>query len=467
MRLLKDDRGQVLLVVALMMSILILAAGLAVDSGNAFVTRARITKAVDAATLAGMKTLSQGQSTATTIATHIFNANYGPGAPTPTISFPTDSYGQQQVRVTASATVPTTLAKLRFPFWTVADAAVATRGKLVMALVLDNTGSLTTNNGAVAVKTAVPIFINGFDDTQDRVSLITFGKKVGSTVYTGSTVNFAMGQPFKSTINADVGALNAGGGTFGTGGTYVAGYGPPIALADKQIASVPIISGANTVRVMVYFTDGLVNAVQDTFKCYTSSTAYTNVLVNYGGFDKGSGGFDNWVHTFQATDGSDWCSTSGTTYNCTTDSQGNSNNIAIAYKSGSSPGNLCQNPYGTAHYVKTFPSQQYGVQTTISRTNVTAEAQYRALQSVNAMRAETPGVYIFTIGLGNSVDATTQTFLKEVANDPSAPTFNSSLPIGQFFYVKDCSGTNQSLCTSELTTALQLIQSKILLRLTQ
>src|SRR5262249_31954592 len=159
--------------------------------------------------------------------------------------------------------------------WTVADTAVATRGKLVMALVLDNTGSLTTNGGATAVKNAVPTFVSYFDDTQDHASLITFGKKVGSTTYTESTVNFAMATNFKSTINSDVSGLSAGGGTFGTGGTYVAGYGPPIALADNQIASVPITGGANIVRVMVYFTDGLVNALQDSFTCYTDSTHTT------------------------------------------------------------------------------------------------------------------------------------------------------------------------------------------------
>ncbi len=98
MSFLNDKRGQVLLVVALMASILVLAVALAVDSGNAFVTKARITKAVDAACLAGMKNLAQGQSTAGTIATHMFNANYGAGAPTPTITFPLDAYGDQQVQ---------------------------------------------------------------------------------------------------------------------------------------------------------------------------------------------------------------------------------------------------------------------------------------------------------------------------------------------------------------------------------
>jgi Flp pilus assembly protein TadG len=448
MRLLKDDRGQVLLVVALMMSILVLAAALAVDSGNAFVTKARLTKSVDAACLAGMKSLSEGQSTATTIATHIFNANYGAGAPTPDITFPTNANGEQQVKVSATTNVPTTLGRLRMPFWTVADTAVATRGKLVMALVLDNTGSLNSNGGGTAVKKAVPIFINGFDDNLDKVALVTFGKTVGSTTYTQSTVNATMAQPFKATVNADVAALKPGGGTFGTGGTYVSGYGPPIALADAQIASVPIISGANVVRVMVYFTDGLVNAVQDSFKCYTSSTAYTNVLVNYGGYDSGTT-----VHTFQASDGADWCASD----NCL-----KNGNIGIAYKAPGTTSNLCQNPWGT--YVSKFNAGKSKTATVISRANVTTEAQYRALVEASQMRVETPGVYIFTIGLGTGVTTSTQTFLKQMANDPGSPTFDSTLPVGQFFYIQDCSTTD---CAGQLTTALQIIKSKILLRLTQ
>jgi Flp pilus assembly protein TadG len=461
MSFLKDKRGQVILIIALMMPILILAAALALDSGNAFVTKSRLTKSVDAACLAGMKNLAQGQSTANTIATHIFNANYGAGAPTPTITFPTDAYGDQQVHVVASTNVQTTFAKLLFPTWKVADAATATRGKLVMALVLDNTGSLLNNGGAAAVKNAVPTFVNYFDDTNDNVSLITFGKTMSGNTYTTSTVNFAMATNFKSTITADINGLSPGGGTFGTGGTYVSSYGPPIALADNQIASVPVVSGANTVRVMVYFTDGLVNALQDTFTCYTDATHTTQVLVNYGGYDAPASGFGNLVDTFQASTGTDWCtSTSGAYGHCTTDGATNSNSIGIAYKSGSSPGNLCQNPFGTSHYVTNFPA--HGGQTTISRANITTEAQYRALQSANAMRAENPGIFVFTIGLGT--DTSTQTFLKQVANDPASPTYNANLPQGEFFAIGDCTKVN---CTAQMETAFQIIAAKVLLRLTE
>ncbi len=457
MSFLSDKRGQVLLVIALMGSILVLAVALAVDSGNAFVTKARITKAVDAACLSGMKNLAQGQSTASTIANHIFNANYGAGAPTPTITFPTDAYGDQQVQVSATANVPTTFARLLFPSWKVADEATATRGRLVMALVLDNSGSLTSNGGKTAVQKSVPVFVNLFDDSQDYVSLITFGSN--------SNIKFTMAHNFKTTVTNDVKALVPGGGTFGSGGTYVATDGPPITLANNQINTISVLAGQNIVRVMVYFTDGLVNTIQDTFTCYNSTTKKNvSAFVNYGGFDNNP--VTNRVDVFNPPDGTDWCpGDSGTNKgiswgSCTTGDSGctNTGNPAcrIVYDSSH---DVCQDSAG--HYITTFPSQNSGTPN-INRANVTTEAQYRALQSAKAMQAETPGVIIFTIGLGT--DTSTQTFLKQVANDPGSPTYNASLPQGEFFYIGDCSKVD---CTAEMETAFQQIAAKVLLRLTE
>ncbi len=298
--------------------------------------------------------------------------------------------------------MPTTFAKLLFPTWKVADEATATRGRLVMAVVLDNSGSLNSNGGKTAVQKAVPTFVNLFDDTQDYVSLITFGSN--------SSIKFAMAHTFKTTVNNDVKALVPGGGTFGSGGTYVATDGPPITLANNQINSIPVLAGQNIVRVMVYFTDGLVNTIQDTFTCYNSTTKKNvSAFVNYGGFDNSNP--TNRVDVFNPPDGTDWCpGGSGSGWGaCTSADSGctNTGNPAcrIVYDS---VGDVCKDSGGS--YITTFPSQHTGTPN-INRANVTTEAQYRALQSANAMRAETPGVIIFTIGLGT--DTSTQTFLKQ------------------------------------------------------
>ena len=100
------------------------------------------------------------------------------------------------------------------------------------------------------------------------------------------------------------------------------------------------------------------------------------------------------------------------------------------------------------------------------QSSVTAEAQYRARVTATALRTESPiATYIYIIGLGSGVSATTQAFLGELANDPAYPaTYKSSQPAGLFLYVPNCPSAT---CTTDLNIAFQTIASKILLRLTQ
>lgn len=144
----KNERGQILLMQALVFPILILFTGLAIDVGLLYVTRAKLSSAVDAGCLTGMKNLSLGQATATTLATHIFNANFGANPPKPTITFPTDQYGDLQVKIVATATVNTLFMRFipRYATVNVTDTAISTRGKLVMSLVLDRSGSMDNNH---------------------------------------------------------------------------------------------------------------------------------------------------------------------------------------------------------------------------------------------------------------------------------------------------------------------------------
>jgi Flp pilus assembly protein TadG len=447
MRLAKEESGQIFILFAISLLALILFVGLAVDVGMAYITKAALSKAVDAACLTGMKNLPQGQTTATTLAKHIFNANFGSNPPIPTVTFPTDSYGDQQVKVTATASVPTFFAQTLFLFWNVSDTAVATRGKLVMGLILDRSGSMSSDGGKTALQAAVPIFINDFNNSVDEVSLISFAS--------GSSVDFAINTSFQTPIKNAVSSMNFTGGTFGTGSgsnPFVASDGPPLTLADNQITSVPILQGQNVTRVAVYFTDGLMNEVQDTFNCPSA------VLINYGGYDVSSTDTTTTPDFFAPSSGTDWGTVSG--------SAGSSG--ALPYDSSR---DYCKY---NGNYVTTFYSQKYAAQKAFKQSYVTAESQYRAQQTANSMRSETPGTYIYIIGLG-CVFATgasncapsgqnPTTFLQTLANDPSGPNFNKNAIPGLFLAVPDCPSTT---CTAELNTAFQTIAAKILLRLTQ
>jgi len=431
MRFVKEERGQVVVVVAGGTLILLLLMGLAIDSGMAYIMKAKLSKAVDAAALTGMKNLWQGQATARTLATHIFNANFGPNPPVPTITFPVDANGNQQVSVSATTTVPTFFAQRFLQLWHVSNTAVATRGTLIMALILDRSGSMSSNGGGAALKNAVPNFVNYFNNTVDHVAMVSYASH--------ASVDFPIATNFQTPITNAVNAMTFTGGTFGTGGTYVKTSGPPLTLADNQISSVPVVSGSNTVRVVVYFTDGLMNTVQDQFTCYTSATKTITPYINFGGFDSGTQ-VDSLDPTSETILG------------------GPANTLYYA------SGMVCQNPWGTN--VSKFFSQATGTQVAINQTNVTTDSQFRAIQTATAMRSsEDPPNVFYVIGLGNQISSSTSTknFLGHLANDPSYPGYNSTLPAGQLFVVPDCPS---STCTAELNAAFQIIASKILLRLT-
>src|SRR5271167_4631955 len=92
-------------------------------------------------------------------------------------------------------------------------------------------------------------------------------------------------------VTTAVGLLNFSGGTFGTGaGTNpcnaapcIATDGPPLSMADYQNSTVSYVQET---KVVVYFTDGLMNTIQDTFNCTNNPPGPT--LYNYGGYDSGT-----------------------------------------------------------------------------------------------------------------------------------------------------------------------------------
>jgi hypothetical protein len=222
-------------------------------------------------------------------------------------------------------------------------------------------------------------------------------------------------------------------------------------LADVQNNSVA--TGQNQTKVVMYFTDGLMNTIQDTFHCGGVGNN-TLTLLNYGGLDASEmsqcpGGLIlDPTQAFNVLGCAD--PTNGFTYDKV---------------------NVCKDATGKA--VTKFPSQQLGKQVTFSQTAITPETQWRAIKTANTMRSESPvPTLVFVIGLGSAVSGSvpTEAFLSTLANDPTGPSkyagavYNSSLPAGLFLVVPDCPS---SACTQELTTAFQTIASKILLRLTQ
>ena len=213
------QHGQILPLFAVLLPILIIFIGLAIDLGFAYLTKATLSKAVDAACLSGVRNLPLGRAQSEVIAKSAFALNYGvPGrettAPVPVVAFSLDGDGNTLVNVDATTTINTFFIRI-LPQWKTLDVsahAQATRAPLVMSLIADRSGSMTGNGGGVALKVALPNFVDDFDDIEDRVALISFA----STETAEAPMKQAPGN-FKSTIKSKTSALKFDGGTFGPG----------------------------------------------------------------------------------------------------------------------------------------------------------------------------------------------------------------------------------------------------------
>jgi len=247
--------GFALMYMAAALTLFCLATGLAVDSGRAYVVKAQLSKAVDGAALAAARNLNTGNPSLE--AAKIFRANFPVGYFGTSSS--TDPYtdpnffsthvvgatGVNVVNVTASAIVPTTFMKLGgFSQVTVTSSGEAQRRLVDLSLVLDVSGSIGAQWSQVRL--AAQAFVNSFDATQDRLSLLFYGDA-------GRVLDMMpAGRGFdKAGMIAHIPATLPGGSTAMVEGLY---------RGWDELRSVPI-SSRSGLRVIVLFTDGASNSV--------------------------------------------------------------------------------------------------------------------------------------------------------------------------------------------------------------
>jgi hypothetical protein len=293
----------------------------------------------------------------------------------------------------------------------VSDSAESTRGKLVMTMVLDRSGSMGNNGGGTALKSAGPVFVGFFSDSSDEIAMTSFASN--------ATLNLVMNYNFTTPIKNAITALTFTGATFGLGG---------LTLAKTQEDNYIVQPGQNVVKVVVYFTDGYVNTIQQSLSCNGTLTLY-----NFGGYDSGSS-----VGFFNPTTGVQIYSYDGSSKWYTCDANGCST----------------QTTTSCLRNVAGFKSAIDG-----KTKSFTPDAKFQSLQIATAMRTE--GIYIYALGLGTSID---QTFLQQIANDPASSTYSLTEPQGLAGFAASCPS---SQCTMQLQQIFQTIAAKILLRLSQ
>ena len=144
----QNEDGTAIVLLGFAVFVLVGAAGLAFDAGRGYMLNARLSQAVDAAALAGGRSLSiGGGGDYEAVIKKYFNANLPDGymgaeVPEPVITLSTEG---DEIEVVATAMVPTTLMRvLGAQTMNIAARAVVHRAVkgMEVALVLDNSGSM-------------------------------------------------------------------------------------------------------------------------------------------------------------------------------------------------------------------------------------------------------------------------------------------------------------------------------------
>ena len=242
-----NERGAVLVFVAVLIVILVGMTGLALDAGRGYLTRIHLARAVDAGVLAGARSLRSGQSAARQQALAVAATNgVTAGDSTSTaLSFGVNERGENTVSMTASRVVPTTFMRVLGPTkLDVRVSATAAVPPIDLVLVLDQSGSLGRAGVFGDLQAAAKSFVRHFSDNLDQLSLVSFQLR--------ATNRFSLSHRFTHPIENEIDRLRSAGDT---------NVGEGLRLALQQLQSPAARPSAP--KAVVFFTDGRPTAFRD------------------------------------------------------------------------------------------------------------------------------------------------------------------------------------------------------------
>jgi len=252
-----DCKGQVMVTVGIVLVVLVTLTGLAIDSGRAYSVKAKLNAALDAAGIAAARAVADGDDEARAAALTFFNSNYPtdymesapvfcPPGGNPTITTDPNT-GDTAITVWATADMPTLFMRIiGQDNVDVAANTTATRRAVDLAFVVDNTGSIGSDGPNVRARSID--FVYEFHPNFDRLALIkyAFGTEV--------PVKFTSDRGFDiDNVESEINAFNFTGGTNCAEAFWNA----------KHLLN--IVNNPASLRVIVFFTDGVTNTFASTF----------------------------------------------------------------------------------------------------------------------------------------------------------------------------------------------------------
>jgi Flp pilus assembly protein TadG len=442
-------------------------AGLAVDGGVLYLIKAQLQSAVDAAALAGGRSLNVGNDitsqTASAVSTMnaFFYANFPAGSWSTSNTVVTPAVAQTALKTrtaTIDATVDAPLYFMRVLGYSTSRLAVhgqSSRRDVNIMLVLDRSSSMQSAGVCPQMVTQARNFVSQFTEARDTLGLITF--MAGSNLDYPPNINFKTSSPSLDTVLSQ---LKCGGNT---------GSAQALWQAYQQIKAVNL---PGVLNLIVFFTDGLPNGItadftgsnpQAIFKMHTQTdTRYdwqnTGSLVSVGptscsagtatygtfaqwGGDAATGGTDG---VFSASSGA--ISNTGQptisgTSGCNFTGNTGMLRLDIAYIPAQDHwGNLTTGYKTFTAGVDTYASGPYAGKVRVDTPKAIVKASINAADNAAATirNDATFAPVIYTIGLGGTdPEPLDFDFLERVANDPRSSSYNSLKPAGTFVYAND------------------------------
>lgn len=273
------QKGVAIIFTALMLLVLVPMVGLGIDGGVAYMLRARLSAAVDAAVLAGARSLSVGADIpsqtahAIAVAQNYFSANFPSGTwgsqnPTFNVTVTQTSQYVRSVTMTASVNAPLYfMSILGYQTVPIAITGKAQRRNVNVMLVLDRSSSMGTylnksgqsgwcgTCGSIPnMITAATEFVNQFAQGSDQVGMVAFG---GDYYLVSPSVDF-------SNLPNQIAQITSSGNT---------GSAQAMWQAYKALATLPDQNGQpigepGALNVILFFTDGLPNGITADFAPY-------------------------------------------------------------------------------------------------------------------------------------------------------------------------------------------------------
>jgi Mg-chelatase subunit ChlD len=256
----KNQRGAVLLTVALFLTLLLAFTALGIEAGRWYLVRAELSKSVDAGALAGAKNISNPYVDPRTLAAEFTAENFPngslgtPGSGTGSANFTVQQLDNGRIQVDGHASVMSFLAQVvGFNQVPVSSMGVAQKRPVEIMLVLDRSGSMQ-GQPIADLKVAAKSFLDFFADTQnqDKVGLVSFATSV--------KVERALGTGFVTPMKTAISGMVASGHTNAEDALDQADG--PGGFTNQN--GVP--ADARVQQFLIFFSDGRPNAIRWTFK---------------------------------------------------------------------------------------------------------------------------------------------------------------------------------------------------------